>query len=798
MPKINCVASLLKKYPDMNKAEIETLQAEILERIAEARAKGIDPTSYFNSAIANKKLTIQHSKRQAVINVEKRNSALTTMANFEDPIVALNATVVPDVGKNKFVSSTSSAETKMNAIKSRAASIITQTLDEVSGAYKAFTSGMNDRFVFRKFYDTSSVGDSLEEAAYKAIKNYGDYDLNTKRKVGFNVQENKRWITKLMHPSKMIKRLGDDEFRSLAMKTWDFEKMGIPTEKVDDFVSKFYNKRTDIRTSRVLDEGMEVVSFKMGKGVEANRSIIFKDGDAHYDYFNAVHEGKTLAAVVSENMHREYGRLALADTFGPNYKATILSLKNAAAKAANAKGQSPSIIGTKIKQFDQYIGMMENKYPSHGTSLVAKFGDTSRKLVNMAMLGKALISTITDLPQSFMTINTVTGKNIFQTTNEVLSDFVSNIPRESRRELANKLQVFSEDYLSGFMLRRFGSDDGPVGRGFDKWHNFYMQATGLTDQSHIMRSVIAKNLADHFGTQQLKSFDELYRGAKDSLSRFGINSKEWDIIRNSELETVGKTQVLTPESIRNQKGINANRLDEIATNYAAYLDYYSKRGSPTPGMKQNRWQRVVDPNTVTGQLMRFAGQFKSFSLSVMETMQAQKNIGATSSLGNMDKVAATIAMASVGGYLAEQMSSFTSRGEFKPFPSNTKEALDTVTRAVARGGALGLYDYLLASRGGGYRPISADIGGPFMAMLNDAAQLVSESGSTIGDLISGNKFDKKIVKDSIKMFEKYFPTLPFIGPFINYKLASGLYNVSGIRRPIKQKKFGDKSKFFNN
>ncbi len=338
---------------------------------------------------------------------------------------------------------------------------------------------------------------------------------------------------------------------------------------------------------------------------------------------------------------------------------------------------------------------------------------------------------------------------------------------EFRRQTAGKLGVFMDDVNVFQMSSRVG-EEGRITGLFDKAHQFTMNMTGLPRQALAMRTAVSKALSTDLFDDSGKVWGDLYAGKRDALRGLGIDEKGWETIRHAADDFGDGTSGITPEAIMDLPGISDAEKGRLSLSLSSYFTEMSELGSPTPGIKRQAWKLALDPNTAMGQLARFAGQYKSFALSQLDTMAfIAKN--PNKKFGDIQLTAATMAMSTAMGYVALTAKDWA-KGKQARDPRDTKTWADAFTQ----GGAGLIYsDFLLTDYTKHYRSLPKDILGPAIGGTgSDVAELFAATART--DFTSDIK-RAKLIKKAFKTLHRNSPTIPLKNAILNKKVHEAFY-----------------------
>lgn len=670
-------------------------------------------------------------------------------------------------------------ERAISTIQDDLSSTLLQAAAKIPGLKSKLASGELNKDIINVLTGIGGEASAEVKQVAKVIRGILDRTYELKKQAGFNVRYLPNYLGKQYHPAKKLKDMGDNAWKQLAHKTMNFEKMGLVGEEIDEFLDQTFKSLTNrnINPLGVMDDNLKKILFPQGKSVEGRRSIHFKAGELNTYY-------DTLGVNYMENLIKDIDadarKIGAAQRFGPDFDRSFKKTLQKARVQADENETLAEFIAEEKKMQRNFDLMIHG--PGHPQErLLAKFWGKTRKLVDMTKLSTGLISTVTDFPLAAGVISKTTGKNFLQAHAQLIREGFKMFKNNKDRMLAGaKLKVFADDVNVFSMKNRIG-EEGQISDFFDKAHQFAMTMTGLPRQAVAMRTAIAKMFSTDLADNATKSFDQLYVGTQDTLMKFGIGAKEWDIVSQGIDDFGDGTRGITPEAIQDLD-IPAAQKNTLSQGISAYMAELSELGSPTPGVKRQAWKNSIDPNTIMGQLARFIGQYKSFSLSQLDTMAFISSTGKQATgkwgqgkYGNIRLTAATMASSTAMGYLAIAAKDLA-KGKQPQDPTT----LDSFSRAFAQGGAGLIYaDFIMTDLTKFNRSWRNQVLGPGPGLIED-------TGKLMWGLATGNKKAKK----ALKFYERNSPTLPFSRAILGTSFHEAIYhglNGKNVVKPFRLK-----------
>jgi hypothetical protein len=815
----DCGKGVKGKY-QLSEEQYSALQSELKDIMIQLKESDVDIDEVLNKTLHRKLATIKQTETQRMLNKAKLielTDYIKQSAFKGDTMSALKSLIEP-VTKYAYKGVGSLWNSKQ-AYANRVQSMIDMPAYSNKSMNK-LTTGVIDRDIFdiiinknRAGYDKSTL--EIADGIIKANRHV--YEI--KKRAGVDLGFIDNYLIKQSHDPEMMFTMKLDPWKELAVKSFDFKKMGIDPLDVDAYLTSFYNGKIDqlaeLRGTKLSDDEFRQIETsifveRMGR----SRTVEFKDGDAAYNYFKAMNPDATLYSKLISGVDRDASRLAAMEMFGPNFKMTFKALTRVAKKDFFTKTEGD--LKAKLK-FDQeqknletmFKGVTEGEFQGK-MNWIAVTGDALRKITNMSKLGNALVTTITDLSYGAAILSSTTGRNFHHELAALAMDsfkmFTSNADRQ---KAAGELLSFVNDINGSTVNTRYGE----YGRGHDrlsKIHDTFMKYTGLQRQASSAKLAISKRMAKFLAEDSDLPFDKL--AGKTSLMKFGIGEKEWNLMRKAKT-TLGETEgaYITPSSIMDLPdsdfpGLTGTDLVfaklDLSQKLQQWMSFYSERGSPTAGAKQFTLKNAYDRNSFQGQMMQMMFQFKSFIFASLHTMETIKNTGHENfKYGNIQNIANTVVAGSALGAIAITARDILANREPQLFQlANQTEQSGMTDKDVLQGWVKFGFESLLQSGTGGmffdiffddyskgYVNLPSKLAGPVISGIGD--DFFSLTSEILRTDWSEESERTKLLRDTLVAIEKNAPQIPFTRALINKNIFDLMHKqLNTERRPSKQKK----------
>lgn len=523
-----------------------------------------------------------------------------------------------------------------------------------------------------------------------------------------------------------------------AFKRWaDFIKPKL------DWSRTFRGANMD-RTLREIWDGLSTgvhLTYDQGIGVNTggnraqrlsnNRKLHFINGESFYLY-NKEYGTGNLVYGYNSGLERLAKNSALIGEMGVNPKKLIDDLydvmKVSTSRSGEVLDRKAMGIGDMEYHWDSGVKNLfieitgKNKIPASNT--LAQIGTVARGINSLAKLGMATISSFSDIATqvSQATYMGIARSEALMNIGRTLTDISRKGMTPAEKQMLSSFGLITESLVSNLHEH---INAGSMGNGWlAKAQNRYFKMIGLDWWTTSLKKSMALSLNHDLGEflANGKQFGELKGTMQKVLSSYSLGPKEVKLL---------KAMPLIKENGRNF--IDANYVQKIPDNIIAqYLNImpdtvgYSSRIKNTkidletklrafiydrvmasviePDINVKAWlNQGTQVGTVTGEIARSVGQFKSFALSIIARAINPwifNTSGVERVMGLGELMLATTAL----GYLAISCKDVV-RGKTPP-ELNEKTAL----RAMLQGGALGLFGDVLFGESNGASLVGSMVG----------------------------------------------------------------------------------------
>lgn len=465
-----------------------------------------------------------------------------------------------------------------------------------------------------------------------------------------------------------------------------------------------------------------------------HRFLHFKTPDDWLEYQKEFGEGDAFAAMMGhlDVMARD---IAAMEILGPNPRASMVMMEQNAMKMAkvqdakNPKLHAGDRVQSKAKQAQDMYELYQGASNIPVNQRVARGLRASRDVLTSGMLGKAVLSAITDLwtqahARRFNGLPAwkAVGQIVHlmspisvRTTNAVIrmgavAEGATQVAAAQARYMGEVNSTGVARWLADTTLR--WSLLSPYTQG-GRWA-FQMEfAGGLADR-------VGKSIDD------LRAGDEADQAFARVLERYGLDG-HWETIRHTDLYEPRKgATFLRPEDIAQRTDLAPDLADYLANRTLEMVQSETEFAVPSASLRARSTLLSSNrPGSLPGELLRSAAMFKSFPTTIAY-LAASRSMAETARGGLMKGVgyyaSLTIGM-SMFGALAIQAKELTAGRD--PRPMGSKEF---ALAAMLQGGGLGIFgDFLFSDQnrfGGG---LGVTMSGPVVGTASSLIGLGQEA-----------------------------------------------------------------------
>jgi len=475
------------------------------------------------------------------------------------------------------------------------------------------------------------------------------------------------------------------------------------------------------------------------------RVFRFTEGKAGADAYLRLMEkygpGTDLYAMLRGHLHSASREIAFIEQFGPDYRATFRALHTEAAKAQTAgKAKTIPLLSSAYgieKTFKMLTGEL-NAVQNEALSGIMAGG---RAWLTAVQLGGATLSAV---PGDSATMVLASGYNRIPAAKVIAKAFELTVAdTATKRATAARLGVVAYAAADTALTQARFADEW-LGPGFTgKVANSVIRLSGLQAWTEAAKRAATMELLAYVGEEVGRGFNRVSKPFRAFLDRYAITAAEWDTLRAAPLLDVDGARFFDVTGVADQtladKLMNAI-VDE--RHFFVLEPTAMERAVLTPSAPRG---------TLTGELARSFGMYKSFAVTMLTThmMRAAMQRNLASKAGYALALAATSTMFGAVAIGAKDMVAGKD-----PRRMNDKSFW---LAALIQGGGLGILgDLLYQGFTRADTSLAGALGGPLMAAIDAGGPLVFPQ---IGNLIAGD--ETNIGASLARQLRKYLNPTPF-------------------------------------
>lgn len=816
----DCAEAITKAFGrDLTPDERKYLEDKVglaLKHISGAERRGVDPDEALRQILDDsendQKVGELIAKRNAANGVLKRTELQTEHQQTwaDDKAEWLTA-----LGKGSPLTrfgSKNSLATSIASMRAAKQSAFTHEL-ESTGLIKQFRSGKFDKEMFNAARD---------QAEGKDLSKYSQTSRNLVGLVQKHLEVSRRdqnnagaWIGSLpgyigrqTHDMyKIAKAAGNFAFGDDAnFKAWrdkeypriDWTKTA-PDLTLQDREKWLKNQWTEFATGKHIgytdfeappSSGLGFAN--VGKRVSAERSIFYKTADDEYGHFKDFGSGASLYDNIYQQLGNAGRNTAIMRRLGVNASSNMKRVNDDIERSLTDAGEK-----TKLNKFRQARSDFDKRvWPTlsgqgefTGNHALAQFSQMLLNIERMADLGMVV-------PNSLSDINSAAGQQRFYGTRTAAEHFgaTAKIAGQQIKHMATgfgedekKLAAEGHVVLEGMhtpIMSGWGGEDAPAGLAA-RGTAAFMKYNGGERWWNSLRVGSLLGSGTRYAQYAGQSFDKLLPGMRDALAKFGISSKEWDVIRSAEPTMIKDgRKFLMPQNIQDAdlskfhalhaKGADANDAqlgrirDNLVQKFGNLFHDTAESAAVTPSaVARSAFVNPASRGTVGGEALRHLLLYRSFVLAFYKQHMENElygyhpdRVGLAAAIkrtftkpgaGQLTGLTSLIG-GGMGWAAISQALSSIGRGQTPAVPQSAAEVPPYMMNLLSRSGGLGLYGDLVSGQvndhtsGADY--LWSSIGGPTGRRL--------AQGVDVG-LALRNGDTKKAAEDALKLF---YGTIP--------------------------------------
>lgn len=430
-------------------------------------------------------------------------------------------------------------------------------------------------------------------------------------------QVKERWRTKIKSHLDLDKTFEDTKAINL--------EGDINHSKIDEIVDNTFENittgRNEIFTKSLVANDREAMARKK------QMFYVFKDWSNWGAYDSEYGIGDLYSALVHD-IEVSGNKIGVAEILGDSPYNMHLDLRKVQKETGYPKVISPNLWDRNVDlYFQEVMGATRTAASPTFANMMANI----RSITSMSRLAKLSIMSLPDVGRLAAFANRW-GDSYWSSFGHDLAHTFNTFKTEDRIEVAKSMK-FALKSEFGFIGRYV--DAANVSQALQKFSGAYYRTLGVnaldTGRKVSAMTLMAKRLGKNSG----KSWDELNPALQEQLGKF-IDEHEWELIRKyknprGNLITYDSVKSITNKELAKLKEDRKSNLplseirNDIERKAFSLFDIAAEQAVLTPGAFERAWlYQGTQPGSVSGEIMRLIGQFKSFPLAGIDRVYAQR------------------------------------------------------------------------------------------------------------------------------------------------------------------------------
>lgn len=655
----------------------------------------------------------------------------------------------------------SSIEGRREAIRGRAHAKLDNVLvslkrSGVLGRERRSARELGEDMTKEIFGDVNTGNQAAKDMA-QAWKEASEFLRKAFNRAGGSIPKRADWGMPQSHDVTKI-RGDEDEWVAYIKDKLDWEKM------LDESTGKKFSEAEHEQILAEVYKSITMEGFnKVGRDAtltnkslarrrQDHRFLVFKTSDDWLEYQRKYGQGDTFT-IMMEHVDAMSRDIAMLELLGPNPNATIRYLKTQAERIAREQdaavggGKTPNMNAYKRHEgrFNDMYGIYTGTALSPDNQLMATGFSGLGELLNAALLGSTSLlailgdigtarvaSRIAGMPQSRMMANML---KTMVASNATKQEFLrAGLIAESWSAVAFGQSRYIGDILGPRMTRVISDAT--------------MNISLLSPWTQASRWAVGMEYMGVFADSAGKTFDQLPSKNQRLLSQYGIDASDWDKIRRTKLHTHKKVPFLRP--------VDVFDVDEtVAYKYMEMIQKQVDISVPVASLESRAFLTAgARRGTVMGELVRSAGQFKNFPVTIMTNNLRQIRHLEASTLDRAGYGVEFMATATIFAGFSVQMREISKgRDPLEMFDEDGAPNMEFWGAAFLAGGGMGIFgDFLFSNRNRFDRGLAETAAGPRIPVIGDVLDL------TVGNVMQAVQGeDTDIGREAVGFVERYMP-----------------------------------------
>ena len=695
-------------------------------------------------------------KRNTMINAKVLAQNYNFVGKFVDPAEGLQALMVGSV-KNR-VGSKLSIDAQGKALSNKYLGRLIHDLEK-DDLLVHFSNGHMDDDIARELFEikpNGTPGISENPVAQKiaaVVHKYQSVAIERANRAGAYIQARPGYIFRQSHDQARIRQAGFENWKNYVLDKLDIEATFRGADPEEFLKGAYLGLTTGMHKRFKGDsESNFLHGFKgpanVAKKMSQERTLHFKDSDSFMAY-NEQFGTQDLREAITNGLDHMARNTALMEGLGTNPVAmfdrmmTELKLKYRDQPEVYDKLSKKNLMN-QLKEIDGTTRIPAN------VSL-ARIGAITRSIQNMAKLGGAVVSSVTDIPNQAAELR-YQGVPLLKSYSDTILNIFKGRGDLERKEIARLLGV-GFDGLIGDVTARFGSQDSVPG-AMAKLQQRFFKLNLMSWWNDTNRTSAALIMSNNLANKVDLEHSQLGKAA-NVMQQYDIGEVEWNIYRKYAVkEAADGNKYMVSEAIEEledsvvkqylkDKGNAkpsardiATARDELVSRLDTYFQDRSDYAVPMPGAAERAiMSQGTEVGTAEGEALRLIMQFKAFPITMIRRGLGREVHGAANGRPDMMGLVHLIAGTTLFGYASMVAKDILKGKEPRTFTGETEKDAKLMFAAMSQGGGLGIYgDFLFGEYSRYGRSFLSTLAGPTLGQVDDLAEIFTRirTGEDVG------------------------------------------------------------------
>lgn len=698
-------------------------------------------------------------KRSAMINAKVVAQNYNFLAKFDNPAEGLKALMVGSVYSK--VGSKLSIDAQGKALTNKYLGRLINDLEK-GGLLDHFSRGHMDDDIARELFEIKPDGqpgvsnNPVAQQIAEVIHKYQMTAIERANRAGSYIQPRPGYIFRQTHDQSKIRQAGFEEWKNFILDKLDAEATFRGADP-EEFLKGAYLGLTTGMHKRFKGETESnfLHGFKgpanLAKRMSQERLLHFKDADSFMAY-NSHFGTQDLREAIVGGLEHMARNTALMEGLGTNPVATFDKMIT---ELKIKYRDNPKIYDELSKK-----NLMNMLKEIDGTTRIpanvslARIGSITRAVQNMAKLGGAVVSSITDIPNQAAELK-YQGMPILGAYMETLAGIFRGRGDGERREIARLLGI-GFDGLIGETTARFASQDSLPGT-LAKTQQRFFKLNLMSWWNDTNRTSTALIMSNNLAEKAKLSYGKLDGRLANVLKQYDIGEAEWDIYRKHALKKADDgNNYLVSEGLDDLSDEDVSKYlqsktgkkpsardiatarDELISRLDTYFQDRADFAVPMPGAAERAMMNQgTETGTIEGEVIRMIMQFKAFPITMIRRGLGREVYGQAGGKTDIGGLAHLIAGTTLFGYGSMVAKDILKGREPRTFTGDPEKDAKLMFAAMSQGGGLGIYgDFLFGEYSRYGRSFLSTLAGPTFGQVDDLAEIFTRIRT--GEDVSAN------------------------------------------------------------